>query len=58
MSFCGERLIEIASVDGVQAFLGFDPSSNTITVMTNDLGDLGLHTFTATVRLVNFPEVK
>lgn len=58
-AYCGPRMIKVVGdPSAYNAFLGFDPFTNIMTVLTNDPNDVGVHNLFMRVYLENYPDVR
>ena len=58
-TYCGPRKIEmVGDPSAYGSFLGFDPMTNIITVLSTDPNDVGVHNLFIRVYLENYPLVE
>ena len=58
-AYCGARKIElVGDPSAYNNFLSFDPLTNTITVLTNDPNDVGVHELFMRIYLEGYPRVE
>lgn len=59
LTYCGPRKIEmVGDPSFFGGYLGFDPFSNIITVMTTDPSTVGMHDLQMKVYLENYPLIE